>query len=267
MLEPLASQQTVSPPDAGILWRSGIPLYMQVAELLRRELQAGTWKLGDQIPVIDELMARYSVSRITLRQALAELEKEGLVKRGQGRGTFVTRDATQERWLILPTEWNALINHVEALGTRFVQIESGRGRQPPATVGREGLLDAYWYTRRVNYTGETPYSLTSVYLDEGLYDKDQAVYAQQTILPPLARRLKRSMGHATQKLAVSTADVELARHLQISVGMPVVHVLRRVWDRKGRMVYVADVRYAAQYLSIETTLYPPSIETSARTSK
>jgi GntR family transcriptional regulator len=267
MLEPLDKLSAETPPDASILWRSGIPLYMQVAELLRRELQAGTWKLGEQIPVIDELMAHFRVSRITLRQALAELEKEGLVKRGQGRGTFVTRDATQERWLILPTEWNALINHVEALGTRFVQIESGRGRQPPAAAGAEGLLDAYWYTRRVNYTGETPYSLTSVFLDEGLYDKDKAVYSQQTILPPLAKHLKKSMGQATQKLAVSTADVELARHLQISVGMPVVQVLRRVWDRKGRMVYVADVRYAAQYLSIETTLYPPSSETVKEKSK
>lgn len=245
---------------ASVLERTGIPLYIQVAGLLRKKLEAGFWRIGDQLPIIDALMAEYGVSRVTMRQALAELESDSLVKRGQGRGTFVTRDATKERWLIVPTEWDALVRHVDRLDRRnwhFVQLASG-AQQPPAAVGSEGLAARYWYSRRVNFIDDTPYSLANTYLEQGIYEKNAETCASRPILPVVTRHLRRSIGRATQRLTVSTADIETARHLQISVGMPVVDVLRLVWNRAGTMVYVADLRYSARYLSIETILYASS---------
>ncbi len=246
------------PGDAAVLERSGIPLYMQVAGLLRKRLEAGVWRRGDQLPIIDALRAEYGVSRVTMRQALAELEGDKLVKRGRGRGTFVTRDVTKERWLIVPTEWSALIRHVDSLNSRFVQLESS-AQQPPAPICADGNSARYWHMRRVNYTGGgTPYSLTNVYLEQGIFERNAKAYASRPILPLLARQLGRSLGKATQRLTVSTADIETARHLQISVGMPVVDVLRTVWNRAGTIVCVVDARYSARHLSIETVLYTPA---------
>lgn len=254
------------PAGPAALARSGIPLYIQVAGLLRRRLESGAWRLGDRIPAIEALMEEYQVSRVTMRQALAELEGEKLVLRSQGKGTIVTRDATQERWLILPTEWDALIHHIEALDSRAEPLESGSG-MPPAGVGDDGLAQEYWHTRRVNFTGATPYSLTSIYLERSVYERDAAAFASGPILPLLARRLRRNMGRAVQRLAVSTADVQTAHHLQVPVGTPIVEVMRIVWNRAGRMVYVADVRYHARHLRIETVLYPPAGQPTAKTAK
>ena len=66
-----------------------IPVYYQVALNLRKRIQRREWRNGDQIPPESELAKEYGVSRVTLRQALAELVKDGLLTRQRGRGTFV----------------------------------------------------------------------------------------------------------------------------------------------------------------------------------
>lgn len=68
-----------------------IPVYYQVALDLRSRIQRQEWQDGDQIPPESELADEYGVSRVTLRQALAELVKDGLLTRHRGRGTFIKK--------------------------------------------------------------------------------------------------------------------------------------------------------------------------------
>lgn len=68
---------------------SPIPLYLQISDFLRERIRTGEWPRGSQIPTEAELCDAYEVSRITVRQALALLSRDGLVVRGRGRGTFV----------------------------------------------------------------------------------------------------------------------------------------------------------------------------------
>ena len=81
--------------------RSRIPLYAQVAAVLRRSIEEGQWDLGERISTLEELEKEFNVARVTVRQAVELLEKEGLVRRQQGRGTFVTEAAAQRRRLLL----------------------------------------------------------------------------------------------------------------------------------------------------------------------
>ena len=237
------------------LERGGVSLYQQVTGLLRRKLEQGAWKIGDQLPNLEMLMAEYGVSRVTMRQAIALLEQEGLVKRGQGRGTFVTGDVTTERWLMIPTEWRALIQHIAGLSGHFVTLENGQGI--PDLLPTEGLPAArYWHTRRVNYADGVPYSQADIYLDERIRRKAPASYLSQAVLPLLAKHLGESLGRATQTLEVATADIYTARLLNLAVGTPIVQVRRVVSDTKACVVYCADVFYPANRLRIETTLFP-----------
>ncbi|HIC89014.1 MAG TPA: GntR family transcriptional regulator [Anaerolineae bacterium] len=75
---------------------SDVPLYLQLRDIFIRNILEGTWAPGTMIPPEVELGHQYGVSRGTLRQALAELEREGFVHRQQGRGTFVAR--AESRW-------------------------------------------------------------------------------------------------------------------------------------------------------------------------
>ena len=71
------------------LRQSRSPLYLQIAEILRQDLDRGVWTEGSLLPTISEISEKYAVAKITVRQAMKILEEEGLVESWRGRGTTV----------------------------------------------------------------------------------------------------------------------------------------------------------------------------------
>lgn len=69
----------------------GQPLYKQLVAYLKEKIESGEWAVGEQIPSERELCKQFNVSRITVRQAISVVEKEGLLQAVQGKGTFVAR--------------------------------------------------------------------------------------------------------------------------------------------------------------------------------
>jgi len=69
--------------------RSGIPLYVQLKNRLRYEIQSGKHVAGDQLPTIREMAVALVIDVNTVARAYAELEGEGLLERKRGKGTFV----------------------------------------------------------------------------------------------------------------------------------------------------------------------------------
>lgn len=83
-------------PINQIDFSSYIPYYAQLIRLIKQQINRGLWRPGDQIPGEPELCAQYHVSRTVVRQALLELEMEGLIIRRKGRGTFVAQPKVNE---------------------------------------------------------------------------------------------------------------------------------------------------------------------------
>lgn len=234
--------------------RGRTPLFIRVYQLLRKRLEDGEWGLGDQVPTIEQLMAEYDVSRITIREALSQLEREGLISRSRGRGTHVTGSLTGERWLILPTDWSGLVTHIDGMDARVKELESGPGT--PRLMPEDGQpARAYWRGRRVNYAQSgAPYSLTMIYLARDVFRQAPRIFARKAILPALAGTKGLRIEHARQRMTISTAGVDTAEHLEIEVGAPVAEVRRVATDADGRVVYLAEIQYPARNLVIETTL-------------
>ena len=72
-----------------MLREDGTPYYVQLAAIIRRQIADETWNVGDRLPTLKDLVATFGVSPMTVRHALAGLEKEGLISAERGRGTFV----------------------------------------------------------------------------------------------------------------------------------------------------------------------------------
>ena len=68
------------------------PLYQQIVDGLRREISEGRLRGGDALPSFRELAEKLMVSVITVKRAYEELEKEGIIFRRQGLGTFVSEN-------------------------------------------------------------------------------------------------------------------------------------------------------------------------------
>lgn len=68
---------------------SPVPRYAQLADLFRGRIARGVWVPGGTLPSIEQLMREFEVARVTVRQAINLLAKDGLVSPQRGRGTFV----------------------------------------------------------------------------------------------------------------------------------------------------------------------------------
>lgn len=74
---------------------SAIPAYQQIISDLRNKIVSNEWEIGDRLPSEHALSSYYQVSRVTLRQALNSLESDGIIRRQQGHGSFVTSNPNQ----------------------------------------------------------------------------------------------------------------------------------------------------------------------------
>lgn len=69
---------------------SPVPAYHQIAADVIERISAGEWEIDDKLPSESSLAEEYGVSRVTLRQAMADLEKRGLIQKFQGKGVFLS---------------------------------------------------------------------------------------------------------------------------------------------------------------------------------
>ncbi|HZS46430.1 MAG TPA: GntR family transcriptional regulator [Blastocatellia bacterium] len=114
--------------QAGVLNKDlPIPLYYQLRTILIDQIKGGTFKAHDRLPAEDEIAASFGVSKATVRQAMNELVSSGLVRREQGRGTFVAEPKIE----LGPREL-----------TSFTQEMSGYGLQPSSRVLRQQMVKA-----------------------------------------------------------------------------------------------------------------------------
>lgn len=73
-----------------------IPIYIQIHDKIKEDIEKGVWSIGDRLPSERELALKFDVSRMTLRQAIQTLADEGILERKIGSGTYVARKKVQE---------------------------------------------------------------------------------------------------------------------------------------------------------------------------
>src|SRR3979409_768509 len=82
---------------------SHVPKYAQIADIFRQRISRGIWAQGLRLPANEELATEFGVSRVTIRQAVDLLARDGIIEARQGRGTFITGTLKQDRWLKVET--------------------------------------------------------------------------------------------------------------------------------------------------------------------
>ena len=240
--------------------KSRVPLYLQVAHLMRQKIERQDWPLDAQIPTLIELEQEFRVSRITLRESLARLEEEGLIRRTRGRGTFVMKDLSQQRWFKLATTFDELVRTVSELKIRLLAIDEDEQPLVPHFAAGE-VAGAYRRLRRVHYRDERPYCLIEIYLAQDVFALDPKGFSSAPVIPRLAALPQVRIAGARQVMRVTMSDEETSEHLDIGVGDPIADVCRALQDAQGRIVYYAHIQYPAQMIQVEVDLFaaqPPS---------
>jgi GntR family transcriptional regulator len=108
--------------DAG----SGVPIYRQLVQQVRRDVMLGRLRPGDQLPSVSELASTLSVNPNTVMKAFSELEHQGLVVRRQGVGTFVAPAPPVASMLVEPRLLASLTRWVERARQEGLSAEEVR---------------------------------------------------------------------------------------------------------------------------------------------
>ncbi|HWI61248.1 MAG TPA: GntR family transcriptional regulator [Symbiobacteriaceae bacterium] len=236
---------------------SPVPLYHQLKLALRQAIESGAFPVGEAIPPERELIERYGVSRITVRQALADLEAEGYLLRRHGKGTYVaprTPGAIAESLSELTGHLEELQRQgldpqveVLTLATRTLSHEVAESlRREP---GAEG-----WYLFRLVRVAGAPLMLSEVWLplDLGISltpsDLERRGMAQiltESGAPPLR-------GH--QRIGAQAATAEEARLLEVQPGEAVLRVTRIITGVGDRPLVWFRTLYRADRYEYEVEL-------------
>lgn len=233
---------------------SPIPLYLQLAEVLRRRIGRAPWVEGALLPSIEALMDEFQVARVTVRQAMALLARDGLVSPQRGRGTFVTAAGGQRR-LKVETTLDDLVEMYRGDVPELLTIAESQAA--PALSERDGTpAPAYFHMRRVHSRDGVRYCVISIYIDERVFRRAPERFRSEVILPVLVAIPGLVVARARQTLEISKADPAVARLLDIPVNEPIAEVRRVLGDPTGTVIYLAEVTYRGDYVHLDMDLRP-----------
>lgn len=234
---------------------SPVPRYALLADLLRQRIARGVWAQGQKLPSLHALIREFDVARVTVRQAVVLLAREGLLSPQQGRGTFVTGKPAQGRWLRLETSLRDLADVYRDDKPKLTLIEETSAA--PSLQPRDGRAAAsYHFMRRVHSRNGEAYCVISIYLDERVFRMAPRRFRRETVVPVLLDLPRVKIAKARQTLKISTADVEVAGHLDIAVNAPVAEVRRVCTAADGTVLYLGEVTYRGDYIHFEMNLKP-----------
>lgn len=233
--------------------RSRVPLYIQVASVMRQRIENGHWLEGDKISTLEQLEAEFGVARVTIRQAIELLREEGLLDAQQGRGTFVSGRPKHNRWLNLANDFETMVSLVQENVLERVHVEEDVA--PPDIGEGEGkAAAAYTFQRSVQYNHGEPFSVVNLYLDQELYARNRKIFSRSAALPSIVKMKNVRIVHALQTLTIGVADPEAAELLKIGLGDPTADCRLVLVNDKGVAIYVANIHYHKDCFALRVDL-------------
>lgn len=222
---------------AAVLRLSPQPMYAQIKEALRRRILDGSYQPHQQLPSEAELMASFNVSRITVRQALGDLQSENLIFKIHGKGTFVSKPKAFQELGQLEGFGEAMGRHGHETFNRVISLRTAKASVQVAE--RLGLKPGSGVTeiRRVRLLNREPISLDVSYFDRAIGDQlKRADLAQRDIFSILENQLALPLGQAELRIEAILADDSLAELLKVQPGSPVLKMERLTCTQDGRPI-------------------------------
>ncbi len=239
-----------------------MPLYFQLREALLREIRERGMKSGDRLPTESEIERSYRVSRATIRQALAELEGDGVIRRVQGLGTFVA---------------SPKIRHVPTLQS-FSELARSQGFVPshrmlssevvgaPENVAGDLAVEPgvpARHLRRLLLADERVVGLADTWLPHDLIATHDELFGERGLdRGSLYERLQRApvslvLHHAEETISASVADEDLARLLQCERGSPILVVKRVSSTPDDRVIESTRLLFVSERYEYRVAMQPP----------
>lgn len=230
-------------------------MYVQVKESIINLIKEGEFKDGDKIPTEEELQQKYQVSRATIRRALDDIEREGIIFRRQGAGTFVRHKLIKPDLLKL---------------TGFSQIMKARGIIPSyktlkveiiiAPLKVKELLNDYeiskvLFVKRLCLGDNQVIALHEIYLHPSLQFSLKELTEMKSFYALMSQKHNLTPAYADETIGASVADKELAQLLEIKKGDPLLDIWRVTYAKNNQIIEIVHIIYIASRFEYQLRLH------------
>jgi GntR family transcriptional regulator len=221
-----------------------MPLYHQLKQVLQSDIERGVYKPGERLPSEPELTRQYGVSRITVRQALDELEAEGRVVRRHGKGTYVAEPRIEQELVRL---------------TDFVEDMQQAGQHPssrvlafvhepalPAIAKALNIANGTEVVRvdRLRLAGGRPIAYDTTWLPLRYGDLLSGMdLTRETIYHILEERYAIPVLSGAFYITAAEATAQQAAHLEVAPGSALLVIQRISYTTADEPIYIQERYY------------------------
>lgn len=229
-----------------------LPLYLQIAELLSREIAAGIWPDGSRLPTEADLAQSLDVAVGTLRKSLAELDRRGQIERIQGSGTYVRANG---RSGAIYEFFRLELNDGAGLPTaRVLSLDAMELPDESPSFGTNGSRQA-WRVRRLRHLGGIPAAVEEIWFDRR-HAPDLHI---DSILESMHLFYRENLGfwiaRVEDRISMSPCPTFAPADSAFTHGTPMGHVERISWGNAGTIEEYSRnwfdpqaVRYVARWV-------------------
>lgn len=225
--------------------RNGTPVYKRIQNAIRKRIEAAELKPGDLVASERELARTHKVSLMTARHALAGLEREGMVERRRGAGTFVAAPKIHFNKLMSYTEHmssRGFIPRTRVLVAKIIEheVEVAARLGLPATSSLVKI-------ERLRLTGEEPFALETCYLPASEFSElVNAPLGRASLFGTLQHDYGVELAYADEEVDATAAEGNAAELLQITQGHPVLRIRQVIYSTKGKATIYGVGLYSSE---------------------
>jgi len=220
--------------------KSPVPIYYQLKEALKQQIESGALKPHERVPSERELEERYRISRMTARRALQELEAEGYIYRAQGKGSFVAEPKIRQGLLWLTSFTEDMRERGMRAGARVLRVEVVRDERVARRLG-VGPEEEFVLLQRLRTADGEPMALETSYLRHSLCPGLEGLdFADRSLYRTLQEEYGLRLGRAEQTVEAAVANTFEAELLGVKPGTPMLSM--------ERITYLDDNRTPIEYV-------------------
>lgn len=206
-------------------------LYVQIYSIILEKIENGGWPAGTQIPPEDELCKMYDVSKVTVREAIHELVREGYLTRQQGRGTFVTY-SVPHLGIVMRTRISEEISGEEVKAEKEILERGIRGTSEDI---REHLMtgDEIYYVLIKKVVNEEAYNEEFFIPLSVLPDIDKEDIRRKSLYDLIEEKGTKKIFKVLQTVEITSVENDMAALLRIREGSPALLISRILISSDG----------------------------------
>lgn len=217
---------------------NALPAYKRIQNAIRKRIEDGKLKPGELVDSERELARVHGVSLMTARHALAELQREGLVERHRGSGTYVAPPKIEFNKLTSFTEQMA--GRSMTAQSRVLHLSTIYGEQDISARLALPATTRLLFIERIRAAGGEPFALEHSYLSAELYGGiTRSQLERGSLFTLLETDYRTRIAYADEDVDATAADPKTAALLRVPHGAPLLRIRQTIFSTDGKaMLYV-----------------------------